>query len=63
MWNDAFLAGNFGEIAHFNGAGWRNYRQQLGLPNAVFGKVELRHHLVLAVGFTGTQALILKGTR
>ena len=59
--NDVFVAGDFGLVAHFNGVTWRAYP---GIPSgADFNSLAVRNNLILAVGWSGSGAIVVKGTR
>lgn len=58
--NDVFVVGSFGEVVHFNGLTWHNYFPS---SSKVLGRVAVTQHLVIAVGFDGPNALVLRGTR
>lgn len=57
--NDVLVAGSFGEIAHYNGVTWQNYRNRLFFSGA-FAGVQVKRNLMIAVGFNGTKAIAVK---
>ncbi|MEW6510290.1 MAG: hypothetical protein AB1428_04960 [Bacteroidota bacterium] len=48
--NDVFAAGANGDVLHFNGGSWRNYRPQTGLTYGEYHAIAVNGDLVVAVG-------------
>ncbi len=61
--NDVFAVGTFGEILHWNGVRWQSFRAQLGLTGGVFSSVSAHGNSVVAAGFNGRSAVVVRGTR
>jgi hypothetical protein len=61
--NDVFHAGHFGELLHFNGSTYASFRGQTGLANGVYKSLWVRGNLLIAVGYEGDRAVILRGRR
>jgi hypothetical protein len=61
--NDIVVVGAFGLVLHFNGATWQDYRSVTGLASGAYTRVAMRNNLFIAVGGTGTQAVVLVGRR
>jgi hypothetical protein len=61
--NDVLAAGSALELVHFNGATWRNYRDQIPSMNGVFGRVAIRGNLAIVVGFGENKGIIAVGRR
>ena len=62
--NDIFIVGAFGFIAHYNGANWHNYNgSELPFLDGVFARVDYKENLIVTVGLSGTNAVILRGIR
>jgi hypothetical protein len=63
-WNDIAVAGEFGTLLHYNGSTWRNFTQQLNLPNVIFNSVAIKGNLIVAVGVLGSsRGIIARGLR
>jgi hypothetical protein len=60
--NDLVVAGFEGTIAHWNGSSWQ-LAQNIGGPNAWFLGAALTNHTCIAVGFSGSVAIVARGTR
>ncbi|MGA2622309.1 MAG: hypothetical protein ABSF91_00475 [Bacteroidota bacterium] len=60
--NDVFVVGSFGLCGHFNGMTWRNY-PEAALPEGEYEGLSVNPHMVIAVGFSGGQAVVLRGYR
>ncbi len=58
--NDVFVVGDFGLVAHFNGASWHVYADA---PRALYHSLNYKRDLVIAVGERNAQAVILMGKR
>ncbi|MBI3004053.1 MAG: glucosyl transferase [Ignavibacteriales bacterium] len=59
--NDLFIAGAFGDLLHYNGS-WYQY-SQLRLDQGSWYRVEIKGNVVVAVGFTGSKAIVARGVR
>ena len=59
--NDIFVAGDFGFLAHFNGAHWKIYDEFLFSASSL--SVTVKGDMVIAIGRMGEQALIIMGKR
>ena len=60
--NDIFIVGAYGYIAHYNGANWRNYNDdELPFFDGTFASVDYIGNLVVTVGSSGLNAIILRG--
>ena len=60
--NDIVVVGDFGLVAHFNGLTWHVY-PEVGLPGGNYESVAMQGDLMIAVGWTGGRAVILRGVR
>lgn len=60
--NDLFLAGDFGLLTHYNGKSWRVY-DSLGLPQGNYEGLAVKDDLVVAVGWNGDRAVVLRRVR
>lgn len=60
--NDIVVAGDFGLLAHFNGATWHLY-PEAGFPGGVYESVSIRGNMVVAVGWMGSRVIIARGVR
>ena len=54
--NDVFVVGDFGLIAHFNGASWKEYPE--ASTALVYTSLDYRNNLMVTVGYTQSQAVI-----
>ena len=62
--NDIFIVGAYGYIAHYNGANWRNYNDdELPFFDGTFASVDYIGNLIVTVGSSGLNAIILRGYR
>lgn len=61
--NDVYVAGDFGELLHFNGSTWKSYREQTGLQAGLFHAISLKGSQVFAVGENNSRAIIALGRR
>jgi hypothetical protein len=61
--NDVFVVGSFMEMVHFNGVGWKNYRDEIPLTSGALVEIAVSEGLVVAVGLQGQDAIVLFGTR
>ena len=67
--NDIFIAGDFGNIAHYNGVSFRLYPEVTNTvgTNSVFRSCAVKNNMAIAVGFTSvginTAAVIAVGKR
>ncbi len=60
--NDVFVAGDFGVFAHYNGKSWKVY-DFLNLPQGNYEGLAVRDNLVVAVGWNGDRAVVVRGKR
>jgi len=62
--NDVFVVGSLWEMVHFNGATWKSYREDLPFePGGVLGRISLTHTMMVAVGYRGNAAVVVRGIR
>ncbi len=63
-WNDVFIAGSGGLLSHYNGSTWKHYTG-MELPRAYsfFNGLAVKSSLVVAVGWFGEKAGIVRGLR
>ncbi len=61
--NDIFIVGDYFDMSHYNGVSWYNYMNELPHGDGVFGSVSINGNLMVAVGQTGQNALIIMGKR
>lgn len=61
--NDFFIVGAFGDVLHFNGATWKNYRSITGLSNGSYTSVAVTNKLSIIVGGVNADAVITLGKR
>lgn len=62
--NDIIITGGFGLVSHYNGADWRHYNgRELPIFLGTYGSVDYQSNFLVAVGWIGTQAIILRGWR
>jgi hypothetical protein len=59
--NDIFAVGDFGITAHFNGVTWK-YVPEARL-NGIYESMSFRGNFVVAVGWGGNRAFVLRGMR
>jgi hypothetical protein len=59
-YNNIFVAGDFGLLAHFNGVSWYVY-QNLGLGAGVYESLAVAQALAVAVGYSGSRAIAVCG--
>ncbi|KAA0220538.1 glucosyl transferase [candidate division KSB1 bacterium] len=60
--NDLFLVGDLGLLTHYNGKSSRVY-DSLSLPQGNYEGLAVRDDLVVAVGWNGDRAVVLRGVR
>ena len=60
--NDVFVVGAFGLCGHFNGISWKNY-PEVSLPDGSYEGLAVSENLIVAVGFAGSKAVVLRGYR
>ncbi|MCK6619647.1 MAG: glucosyl transferase [Calditrichaceae bacterium] len=62
--DDVIIVGGFGLVSHFNGVGWHHYKDN-ELPSffGTYGSVDYQSNFLVAVGWIGDQAIILRGWR
>ncbi len=61
--NEIFVAGDFGLLAHFNGASWKVYEEFQQLPAAALYSITVKDNMLTAVGFSEEKALVVLGRR
>jgi hypothetical protein len=61
--NDIFLTGDFGDLLHYNGASWREYKQITSLGNGRYQSVSMKGNLIVAVGYDDPYAAVAIGRR
>jgi hypothetical protein len=62
-YNDIIISGASGEVVHFNGYSWKNYRQEIGLMFGLLEECKISKNVVVAVGYDGVNAIIVVGKR
>lgn len=60
--NDVFVVGDFGVFAHYNGKSWKVY-DSLSLPQGNYEGLAVKDNLVVAVGWNGDRAVVVRGKR
>jgi len=60
--NDIWVVGDFGFVAHFNGLSWQTY-PEVALTTGVYESVDVLNGTMIAVGWEGSRAVVLTGTR
>jgi len=58
--NDLFVVSDFGHIAHYNGVDFRVWRPN---PEVIYASCAYRDGVMVAVGFDGRQAFVVRGHR
>jgi hypothetical protein len=61
--NDIFAAGANGDLLHFNGSTWHNFRDQTGLSYGEYYAIAVKGDLVMAVGEDIGRAVVALGRR
>lgn len=63
-WNDIFVAGSFGFVAHYNGSTWKDYTG-LEAPRfySRYKGLSVKENFVAAAGWLNEQAIALRGQR
>jgi hypothetical protein len=61
--NNIIVVGNYGFLAHYNGAGWKVYDEFLQLSSADFYSVSVEGDIMAAVGYNGESGLIVIGRK
>ncbi len=61
--NDVFVVSAAGDLVHWNGVSWQNFRGQTGLPSGGYARVAVNGNTVVAVGANSSQAVITMGRR
>jgi hypothetical protein len=61
--NDVVAAGANGDLLHFNGRTWRNFRDQTGLSYGEYYSIAIKGDLVIAVGEDLTRGVVAVGRR
>jgi hypothetical protein len=60
-YNNIFVCGDFGLFSHFNGVEWKTFNE-LSIQG-IYLSVAAKNNIVVAVGFEGNKAIIVKGIR
>ena len=60
--NNVVIVGAFADVLHYNGSTWKSYPELLKGDASLYG-VSMKGKLVMAVGFWGEKALIIRGTQ
>jgi hypothetical protein len=60
--NDVIAVGAFGEILHFNGYSWKSYISETFFSGTLFS-VDMKSNIVVAVGSSGRDAVLIFGKR
>lgn len=60
--NNMFVCGDYGLLGHYNGKEWYFYNKNYIL-NSDFLSIAVKDNIVVAVGYSGSKAVILKSTR
>jgi hypothetical protein len=62
--NDVFVVGDFGDLIHFNGESWFNYKALVGNNVGSYHAVAAKGNLIVAVGYSNDQtAAVAVGKR
>jgi hypothetical protein len=61
--NDIFATGANGDLLHFNGSTWRNFRDQTSLSSGEYYSVAVKGNLVIAVGEDLSRGVVAVGRR
>ncbi len=61
--NDVYAGGSWGEFLHYNGARWQSFRDVTSLNSLYYNPIAVRGRLVMALGYNGVQAIVLRGVR
>jgi hypothetical protein len=56
--NDIWVVGDFGIVAHFNGYTWRDFPEVR--LSGIYESVDVKDGLMIAVGWTGNRAVVLR---
>jgi len=59
--NNIFVCGDFGLFAHFSGTSWKTYNKLY--IQGIYYSLSAKNNIVITVGFNGSKAIIIKGTR
>jgi hypothetical protein len=59
--NDIYVCGDFGLLSHFNGSTWQTYNEHY--MQGILFSVATKQNTAITVGFNGSKAIIIKGTR
>jgi len=59
--NNIFVCGDFGLFAHFGGTSWKTYNELY--IQGIYYSLSAKNNIVITVGFNGSKAIIMKGTR
>ncbi len=60
-YNNIFVCGDYGLFSHFNGIEWKTF-DELSMQG-IYLSVAAKNNIVVAVGFEGSKAIIVKGIR
>ena len=61
-YNDIFIAGSYGFIAHYNGNTWREYRELLN-TNVAYRSLSVKGNTIVTCGFYGEKAIVTVGKK
>jgi hypothetical protein len=61
--NDIAACGSYGELLHFNGSGWKSYKNEVGLNAGAYFRVKIKNDMIIAVGYDSPKAVITIGKR
>ena len=59
--NNIFVCGDFGFFVHFNGTSWKTFNELY--MQGIYYSLAIKNNIVTTVGFNGSKAVIIKGTR
>jgi hypothetical protein len=62
-WFMIFAAGANGDLLHFNGKNWRNFRDQTSLSSGEHYSVAVKGNLVIALGEDLSRGVVAVGRR
>ncbi len=62
--NDIIIVGGFGLVSHFNGKSWKHFAgEELPTFYGNYNQLDYKENMVVAVGWIGERAIILRGYR
>ena len=61
--NDIVVCGAYGELLHYNGAGWKSYHNELQLQTGSYSRIKIKGNLIIAVGSNSSKAILTIGRR